>query len=350
LGLVTTLGGFYNITDSQAQLFNDSTYLYQNAAIYGQLEKQFSGKLIASLGLRYEYNDQKSPKEFLGITVPNGRVTDGQVVARAGINYKLADFTNLRASWGQGYRYPTVTERFIRTSFGGFQIFPNPLLTPEYGFSTEVAVKQGIKVGGIMGFLDVSGFWQQYTDMIEFSFIASGTNFGFKPINVGNTRITGTEVSFMGKFKVGPVDFTTLTGYTYIVPVYLNFDENPQIRSSVSSGVNELKYRSRHSAKSDIEGSFEGLTIGFAWQRYSHMVNIDKQIEEPLIGQDLFEIKAFRKLNPNGFNTFDFRLGYALGQFKLSAILANATNQLYTIRPGLAEAPKNYTLRLDYDF
>nr|HMP32375.1 TonB-dependent receptor [Saprospiraceae bacterium] len=258
LDLVATFGAFYSSTDSEAELFNDSTYLYQNMAIYAQLEKQFSKKLSTSLGLRYEYNDQKSPKEFLGIQIPNGRVTDGALVARLGVNYALAEFTNLRASWGQGYRYPTITERFIRTSFGGFQIFPNPLLQPEYGFSTELAVKQGLKIGSIQGFLDVAAFWQ------EFSF--QNNPLGFTPINVGNTRIAGFETSFMGKFDIWKINFTTLMGYTYIDPIYKDYDTNEQISSTVSAGVNVLKYRSKHSAKIDIEGTFKGVFIGFAHQ------------------------------------------------------------------------------------
>jgi outer membrane receptor protein involved in Fe transport len=345
LDVIATFGAFYSSTDSEAELFNDSTYLYQNMAVYGQVERQFGKKLSTSLGLRYEYNDQKSPREFLGIQIPNGRVTDGALVARAGINYALAEYTNLRASWGQGYRYPTITERFIRTSFGGFQIFPNPLLQPEFGFSTELAIKQGLKIGSIQGFLDIAGFYQEYSDMIEFSFQTDPL--GFKPINVGNTRISGFETSFMGKFDIWKINFTTLMGYTYIDPIYKDYETNEQIKTTVSAGVNVLKYRSKHSAKIDIEGTFKNAFIGFSHQYYSHLINIDKVFEEPLSGLDLFEIGAFRRLNSNGFNVIDVRAGYSINSLKISGIISNLTNQLYTVRPGLAEAPINYTLRVD---
>lgn len=345
LDLVTTFGAFYSNTDAQAALFNDSTFLYQNMAVYGQLEKKMGEKLTTSLGLRYEYNDQKSPKVVDGITINDGDLTDGALIARAGINYTLAEFTNIRSSWGQGYRYPTITERFIRTSFGGFQIFPNPILQPENGFSTELAVKQGLKFGSVQGFLDVSGFWQEYSDMIEFSFLSNPL--GFKPINVGNTRITGFETSFMGKFDIWKINFTTLMGYTFINPVYKDYDTNPQIKNTVSAGVNVLKYRSKHSSKIDIEGAFKGFVLGFSHQYYSHMINIDKVFEEPLPGIDLFEIGAFRRLNPNGFNLIDLRAGYNFKSLKFSAIVSNLSNQLYTVRPGLAEAPRNFTLRMD---
>ena len=347
MDLVTTFGAFYSNTDAQAALFNDSTFLYQNMAVYGQLEKKFGKKLTTSLGLRYEYNDQKSPKLVDGISIKDGDLTDDAIIARAGINYAIAEYTNIRASWGQGYRYPTITERFIRTSFGGFQIFPNPILKRELGFSTELAIKQGLKLGSVQGFLDISGFWQEYSDMIEFTFLSNPL--GFKPINVGNTRITGFETSFMGKFNIWKINFTTLMGYTFINPIYKDYDTNPQIKNTVSAGVNVLKYRSKHSSKVDIEGNFKGFILGFSHQYYSHMINIDKVFEEPLSGIDLFEIGAFRRLNSKGFSVIDLRAGYQLKSVRVSGIISNLTNQLYTVRPGLAEAPVNYTLRADFN-
>ena len=111
-----------------------------------------------------------------------------------------------------------------------------------------------------------------------------------------------------------------------------------------------MKYRSKHSAKADVEANYLGIMVGFAWQYYSNVVNIDKQLEEPVEGLDLFEIGAFRRLNAGGFGAIDFRIGYQLKSFKITLIGANLQNKLYTVRPGLAEAPKNYTVRLDYQF
>jgi len=55
----------------------------------------------------------------------------------------------VQGSWGQGYRFPTITERFITTSFGVFKIEANPDLVPESGWSAELGIKQGIKIGKI---------------------------------------------------------------------------------------------------------------------------------------------------------------------------------------------------------
>ena len=183
--------------------------------------------------------------------------------------------------------------------------------------------------------------------MIEFSF--ETMPYGFRPINVGNTRITGFETSIMGKINIGKIPITTIAGYTYINPIYKNFNSNELVSTSVSSGANVLKYRSKHSAKADLEANYEKFMLGFAWQYYSHMINIDKQLEDP-VGLDLFELKVFRQTNNKGFGVIDLRAGYVFKGLRLTLIAANLQNKLYTIRPGLAEAPRNYTARVDYDF
>src|SRR5690606_38414934 len=134
--------------------------------------------------------------------------------------------------------------------------------------------KQGFRLASFVGFLDLSGFVSEYTDMIEFTFL--NNPLGFKPINIGNTRITGYEASILGQVKVGPVPITLLSGYTYINPKYKNFEGNEELQASLSTNQNILKYRSKHSFKVDAQGDFYGFGAGISWQYYSHMINIDK--------------------------------------------------------------------------
>ena len=62
-------------------------------------------------------------------------------IFRTGLNLRLAKATYLRYSYGQGYRFPTITEKFIKTRTGGLDIFPNPQLQPETSWNTEVGLK-----------------------------------------------------------------------------------------------------------------------------------------------------------------------------------------------------------------
>jgi iron complex outermembrane receptor protein len=80
------------------------------------------------------------------------------------------------------------------------------------------------------------------------------------------------------------------------------------------------------------------------------MINIDGRFEEPLEGVDLFAIQAFRRLNNKGYNLLDGRLSIKFKEVKLSLLANNLKNIAYTVRPGLLEAPRNISVRLDYSF
>ena len=93
-----------------------------------------------------------------------------QPVFRIGSTYQPAEYTFLRASYGQGYRFPSIAEKYISTFVGGLNIFPNNNIQPEYGWSAEIGLKQGFKINNFKGYLDLSGFVTRYQDMIEFVF------------------------------------------------------------------------------------------------------------------------------------------------------------------------------------
>jgi outer membrane receptor protein involved in Fe transport len=106
-----------------------------------------------------------------------------------------------------------VAERYAATSNGGVIIFPNPDLRPETGWAAEVGAKQVFKMGEWKGMLDVAGFINRYSNMIEFAFgiykpdsiplsfnpedIGYINNWiGFSARNAEKAQITGLEISF----------------------------------------------------------------------------------------------------------------------------------------------------------
>ncbi|MBK7763917.1 MAG: TonB-dependent receptor [Bacteroidetes bacterium] len=99
--------------------------------------------------------------------------------------------------------------------FGASRVFPNPGLQSETGWSLEIGIKQGFKVGSWMGVIDIAGFWMEYNKMMEFNFglflpadstlaqVSNPTEYlGFKSINVGSTRINGLDISIMAQGKI----------------------------------------------------------------------------------------------------------------------------------------------------
>lgn len=349
LDLLTTAGAVITQTYSQAALYGNSEYFSQNMAAYVQLDKKFFDKLSLSFGARWESNALTSPRiikitETLNDTLASDRTSEARPVFRFGANYELSKNTFFRASFGQGYRYATIAEKFIQTNVG-FPIFPNPRLESETGWTAEIGAKQGFQLGGLQGFVDVAGFWQEYTNMMEFNIDFSLG--GFRSLNIGNTRIRGGEISVLAQGKIGEVTPSVLMGYTYILPEYRDFEERKAFYQSYSSSPdNILKYRIKHNAKIDAEAAWREFTVGFAVNYLSRIEAIDKAFEVFIPG-----LKTWRDNESQNVTIMDLRCSYRpIPMLKVSFLVNNVFNKAYTLRPALLEAPRHFSLRLDAQF
>lgn len=329
-----------------------------NIAPYLQLEKKF-GKLWTSGGIRYELNKLDN-QNF-----------ETRPVVRFGANFEAAKATFIRASFGQGYRYPSIAERFIKTSFGASQVLPNLDLKSEKGWSSEIGIKQGFKIGSWFGFADLTAFWMEYQDMMEFNFglhlpkdssssqVANVFDYlGFKSINVGKARINGIDFALHAQGEINhQVLARYVLGYTYMNPMQINPDS--VIESNLSGTTNTLKYRYRHSLKFDQEYSRKNLTIGATLLYNSFMQNIDAVFANTkpdvnLFGK-LFEfqtklpttITQFRNKYNKGALILDVRAAWQFTkQIKMACIVKNILNTVYSERPALIAPPRNFTLQL----
>lgn len=376
IGLVTTAGlvGTYNTVD--AEVYGNAHFTARNLAAYLQLDYKIFDRLNLSAGLRYENNVQHSPdtiwidraRNEFGI-IPNGKVEEGKPVYRFGANYQAGQATYFRASWGQGYRYPTIAEKFVNTDFGvGNSVVPNPALVSETGWTAEIGLKQGFKVGDWKGFFDLTGFVSEYQQMMEFvldtllfSFGPNGiaANTRFRSENSGDTRIKGYEISLMGQGDLGPGSLTLLSGFTNINPQYKVFDKNnPDLNYGSSDTANVLKYRFNQTFKFDAQYDLKRFSVGASVQYYSFMKAIDELFEGKIKGvllpdalapKEFVAVREFRQQHHNGSWVVDLRASYSVNKhFKISALCGNLFNEEYSIRPALLDAPRNYTLRLDY--
>lgn len=354
LDLNFTAGLVYIGTRVEAELYGDTTFQSRNLAAYADFEKRFGRKLTLSAGFRYESNRIKNPGfDYPGGVVAPSEESEAKPVLRLGANYQVGTYSYLRASWGQGYRFPTIAEKFIYTNLGGFSISPNPDLQSETGWSAEIGLKQGLKVGSLKGFLDLALFRTQYQDMMEFNFI----NFqrGFSSVNTGGVRISGLDASWVGEFSLFNCPTTFMAGYLWIDPRFLEFDLRPQEpgvpptqgqRNAIgsSSTENVLKYRSRNSYKFDVESKIKRFSLGFAGTYYSFQEAIDRTFEFIVPG-----IKTYRELNNGGVTLLDVRVAYRpIENLKLSFLVNNVGNAEYVSRPGLMEVPRNFALRVDW--
>lgn len=370
-GLVMTSGLTGNWNTVNSDLYGDHNS--KNYAIYSQLEKRF-GKLDLTAGVRGEYFQQNEldPDSYTYLRSDSTGGIPIRPIFRVGAHYELKEFTHLRASFGQAYRYPSVAERFASTSVGALNIFPNPDLRPEQGWSAELGFKQGFKIKDWKGFIDVAGFINEYDNMMEFAFNyykpdSVPFNFneierwiGFRAENAESARITGLDVSLNGTGKIGPVEVIALMGYTYMNPISLNEDSTYIYGDGPFGGFsdtssNMLKYRFNHLAKGDIQFRYKNWTAGFSGRYNSFMTNIDAVFEGANIFGNEIEIlpglKEYRERNNKGDLVFDARVGYHFTDNILAHfIVNNVFNREYMTRPGDIQAPRLFMLRLQAKF
>jgi outer membrane receptor for ferrienterochelin and colicins len=326
-----------------------------NQSLYGQINHTLN-KLNYSVGVRYENYGLNNYQE-------------SKPVFRAGMNYGLTKATYLRASYGQGYRFPTIGESYIKTTVGDISVFPNNDLKSETGDNIEIGVKQGFKSKKIRGYFDVALFQMTYENMMEFTFgqwssdvsQANGYGLGFKSLNTGPTTIKGIDISLVGSMQFLKGTLRLFGGYTNSLPVadQTNYSfatdsvGNNLSYSTTSSDTADgvLKYRNLRTFKMDASYSRKRFRMGISWRYQSQVQNIDKAFVDPLFSIVVPGIQTGLDLNPSGYWITDVRLSYRISsRVRLAMIINNFGNVEYMERPADIGAPRLTSFQLKMNF
>jgi iron complex outermembrane receptor protein len=336
-----------------------------SGAAYSQLE--FDRKRWnLTTGLRYEIN-------------AIGPVSQTQrPLLRFGANYQAFSKTFVRLSYGEGFRFPTVVERYVSDKASGITIFPNPDLATERGWYTELGIKQGFNILGFNATIDGCVFWMEYKNLIDLKFnqyekatyyfdetgihVVGEDKVGFKAINRPLSRTAGYELSLEGGGNIGPVTIRTLTGYTYTYPVDLSADSSLQNtgnylnafftntttvqRTDSAAYASLLPYRNRQVVKIDVELSYKKWSVGYNSQYLSVFEKIDDALYLVIPGLKDFQngigsgdwvhnIRASMKLTPN---------------LTVAALVNNVANHAYATRPTRLEPMRTFIVQIRFNF
>lgn len=306
-----------------------------NLAGFAQAELRLFSRLKVTGGIRVEQNILDGERDGL---VP---------VFRTGLNFQAAKFTFLRASFGQGYRYPSVAEKHASTTLGSVRIFPSPLVKPESGWSSEAGIMQAFMLGRIRGEGDLSLFLSQNRDMIEYIFglhqdPGTGTSgLGFKATNVEQSRIWGAELEMHMSRPVGKMTASITGGYTFIRPMEIN------AYTGISTGV-FLKYRRSHNGKIGLLATGNRLEAGLDVFVRSRTLNIDDVFLSPTTRESILPgFYDYWQDHNRGYLLMDGSIGLRLSRaLKISLAIRNLTNTEYMGRPGDIQPHRNFSLRL----
>ena len=357
------LGAFGSIQKSFSSLYPDINLLTFNTATFSQIEWAKGGWKVAG-GVRAERNF--FPSIFDESSGP---------IMRLGLNRELSPTTNLRMSYGESLRFASLAERYVEGSLGdNIDIIGNVDLISESGNNWEIGLVQEVKGEGVSLLLEAAAFVLNYDEMIEYTLLPQVDSnnailftpegdpmFFFKPLNLGQTRIAGFELSASGDAKIAGVPFRTVAGYTYnyagdltndpaqdSLGVFVSnfFDSFGDTRDSLVAAGSLLKYRNKGALKVDVEWDMGPFTAGIALNHQTFIDAVDWYFEE-LIGG----LVNYREQFTNGAKRWDARLIYEApkGQ-RFSLIVNNLTNGVVSTRPGIMGAPRHVMLRFDTTF
>lgn len=227
-----------------SSLFGNPTSF--GAGVYAVTDINFNFPLIASLGIRYDYNKLDSLDTY------------GAVSPKIGFNFQPFNNLIFRTSLGTGFRAPSLAEAFTSTTSSGITIKPNPEIKPESNLTTEIGINF---IPANIIELDFAAFHNEYYDMIEAGIDPQDGLAVFE--NVVRARIQGFEFNTVINLIPGNVKMNF--GYTYLWA------------RNIETGT-ALKYRPRHSFVSGINLNKWNIGLGINFRYSSRVEEIDDDL------------------------------------------------------------------------
>ena len=407
-GVRLTTGINWNHITNTANI--TGTHQTDNLAAYLQYDHRIVNRLSLSAGVRLEYYRMDNSFKEANIQIGNW-LCPVRPVVRAGLNWEIYKAGFLRASFGQGYRNPSITEKFARKDIGGVGVYPNPDIKPERGYNAELGYKQLYKFGPITGTLDVAGFYTEYHDMIEYQFglfrnsdftminsmddvieeaktmiddikttkslSNAGIGIGAQFVNVGHARIYGAEISTAGKVDINKdMNLLYTIGYTYTEPEDMDYKKRKEVEDTYtdplqmknkSNDSKYLKYRNKHSFKATIDYNYNWFSIGTNLSYRSKILAVDYLMvderakeEEDLMDyarkfifgyEDGLSLHDYWMQNNKGIFTMDLRCALRFKEHvEVQFLVNNLLNTEYSFRPMALAAPRTFVCRMNLKF
>ena len=404
-GVRLTTGINWNHITNTANI--TGTHQTDNLAAYLQYDHRIVNRLSLSAGVRLEYYRMDNSFKEANIQIGNW-LCPVRPVVRAGLNWEIYKAGFLRASFGQGYRNPSITEKFARKDIGGVGVYPNHDIKPERGYNAELGYKQLYKFGPITGTLDVAGFYTEYHDMIEYQFglfrnsdftminsiddvldeaqtmiddikttkslSNAGIGIGAQFVNVGHARIYGAEISTAGKVDINKdMNLMYSIGYTYTEPEDMDYKKRKEVEDTYddplqmknkSNDSKYLKYRNKHSVKATWDFNYKWFSIGTNLSYRSKILAVDYLMVDERAKEEADLMDYARKFifgYEDGVSLHDYWMDHNKGIFTMDLrcavrfkehvevqfLVNNLLNKEYSFRPMALAAPRTFVCRMN---
>ncbi len=259
-------------------------------ALFGQDEISFlQNNLKFTGGIRIDYQKVDTVLSELNFN------------PKLALNYKAIDNLYLRTSVGRGYRAPTPSELFSKTSVSGILVIPNPDLKSESNWNFESGLN--FTLNDIVR-IDAAIFNNELYNFIEPSIDPVTSYIQFK--NITRARITGYEVNISSEFIKNHLK--TNFGYTYLWA--------RDLKNNIF-----LKYRPRHLIVVDLAYKYDFIQTGIDFRFWNRLETIDEDlIKLGIVKDGDLRDKVF---------LVDFHLSFDLIQISLPLRIYFTVNNLF---------------------
>lgn len=217
-------------------------------ALFAQDEARLALDLTLTTGARFDF-------QSVGLTGERGELNP-----KIALQYRPTASTALRASFGEGFRVPSLPEAFVEAGSTGLLAVPNKDLKPERSRSYEAGVSQTV---GESCSIDAAAFLSDIENLIEPGLFAAGPSLQLQWRNVTRARVQGFEASCRSRFFGGAV--VSDLGYTYVYPRDLTRNDL-------------LKYRPRHVLHASLRAEAGWLSASADFRFVSRIERIDDEL------------------------------------------------------------------------
>ncbi len=291
--------GFFNTGDRLSQ---------PEGAVFGQWEERIGRRVDVSGGLRFDT-----------YRIRAGMV-ERKLSPRASASITLASAWSLRLAYGEGFRVPSVAERFIDNS-DYLPVVSNLALQPETSRSYEVGLRRAPPVhqGALVVHVDASAFWSDYWRLVEPTFVPSERAFQFT--NLTRARVRGAELMLDA---ATPTERTSIrAGYTFLDARDLTVDQ-------------PLVFRSRHLLKAGATAMLGPLEVGADLRLASEPERVDSDFAR--------FVRDAEVAGPT--RVMDVRVGTSWRSVRTTLHVKNALDYYYIERPALLAPPRHVVVQL----
>ena len=306
-------------------------------ALYAQMESTLPADFTLNYGVRQTWVRSKmTTAHGWRTTTATGAIapmdagaeettSDSKPVFNVGLVWTGIENLSLRAQFAQGFRTPTLQERFLISAMGGGTMIPNPMLDPETSNNYEI----GLRYTSNNLMLDLAFFYSEADDYIATATIDAASNTS-QYINVASAKTHGVELS---------VSYDLPYGFTpYVTGTWMRRKYDYGNSTTWNTGTPEWRGRAGLRFVRDI--SPEATFYADAYGRFS----------SPMKQEDA---KGEISTQCNNWATANLAFGVDFGkekEYSAGIEVLNITNERYYLSQGLQEAGMHVNARFSLRF